>query len=1330
MDLGEVKPGPVKRLLRTVEGLTYGLSQRYSRWQRLGITLVICSLVQLILVQFGWEMTTAPYMLPLALVILIGWFLGPLAGELAVFLAGAGHVYFFVRPYLTLDIRQISQSAQTRLWSYLAVATAVNVMFGLLRYARSQSELRGRRLKTLIDGSGEALMLTDVKGSILFINQTAEKLLGKTVEQIYKQKLLEMVHPADYDKMSTRLTELTENSQNQLGLSVRIKHQNGSWRWIEMNGTNLLDNSAIKALVMTFHDITIRKLAELELQASEERLALAQSAAHIGTFDWNIMTGEVAWSAEMERIYGLRVGEFEGTMQHWMKQIDQADRTRLQAALDKSIETGEALQIDYQVTSPSGETRWMAAKGTVVADKTGQPARIIGVNSDFTDRKRGEETQSFMVQASKLLASSMDYENNLAEVSKLAVKTVVDWCVISLVDENGSIYTQSLAHRDSSKSGLAKTMYEEYPSDREGSALKQVVEEGKTVFLPEVSVAMMQASAADERHLELIKQVGFSSVIIVPIQARGRSIGAVSWVLAESNRKFRRTDVGVAHSLAERAAAAIDNARLYRQTRAANVELEQRVTERTEDLRRSEEQYRLMFESLQDVYYRTDSEGRVILISPSVEKSWGFKPEEIIGRHASEFFADPVVERSRFVKQIEKHGEVTDFEIRLKGKEDRVMHVSITAHAYKDWSGKVQGVEGIIRDITERRTAEQQLHREQKFIRELIHSSKDGMMALDKNLHYTVWNPGMEAITGLTAHEVLGKSMNEVFPETTQDGVVPHYIKPALEGHAGETGTIHYEIQRTGRQGFMDSRYSPIYDEGGEVIGVLGVVRDVTERHLAEEEVKKSQAALKQAQAMASIGSWEWDIEKNKISWSEELCRLFEVDQDKFDDDYQQYLKRLPADDRARIDALISQARKGGGNFNFEHRIQRKDGSQRIIYATGEALANDDGQVVGMRGTSQDITDRKLAEEILRESEERFRLIVDGVKDYAIFMLDPGGLIASWNSGAKHITGYETHEILGKHFSIFYPPEEIKAGKPAHELEVAAKDGKYQEEGWRIRKDGSVYMANVLITALFNSDGALRGFSKVSRDVTEQKKIEQMKGDFVSLVSHQLKTPAALVRGYVDNLLSGLTGDLNAKQIEYLKDIQDISTKNYNLIADLLNISRIERGVISMDVRPVKLRDIMHLALRSHQPRFTSKGIKLNTRYGDPEVMVLADKFKTAEAISNIVDNALKFTQEGGIAIQASAKAGYLEITVADTGAGISPELMGKLFTRDQIFSGSPRPEGGSGLGLYIAKQFMQVQGGDITVESEVGRGTKFTFSLPLAKVKKNKQETKIANER
>src|SRR5690348_14021085 len=207
------------------------------------------------------------------------------------------------------------------------------------------------------------------------------------------------------------------------------------------------------------------------------------------------------------------------------------------------------------------------------------------------------------------------------------------------------------------------------------------------------------------------------------------------------------------------------------------------------------------------------------------------------------------------------------------------------------------------------------------------------------------------------------------------------------------------------------------------------------------------------------------------------------------------------------------------GSFEDEGWRIRKDGSRFWASVIITALHDDDGKLIGFAKVTRDLTERRAAEEALQQSEERFRLIVQTVRDYAIFMLDPTGRIATWNAGAERIKGYQASEIVGRHFSVFYPRVKIAEGFPWYELDVAAREGRFEDEGWRVRKDGSQFWANVVLTALRTENGELVGYAKVTRDLTERRRLEEerlslaraeeairLRDEFLSLAAHELKT--------------------------------------------------------------------------------------------------------------------------------------------------------------------------------------------------------------------------------
>ena len=252
------------------------------------------------------------------------------------------------------------------------------------------------------------------------------------------------------------------------------------------------------------------------------------------------------------------------------------------------------------------------------------------------------------------------------------------------------------------------------------------------------------------------------------------------------------------------------------------------------------------------------------------------------------------------------------------------------------------------------------------------------------------------------------------------------------------------------------------------------------------------------------------------------------------------------------------------------------------------------------------------------------------------------------------------------------------------------------------------------MTFLRDAEGGPVEILGVTRDITERKRIEQMKSDFVSLVSHQLKTPEGMITGYVDCMLEGLTGELTPQQREQLEEIREISQSNYHLIADLLNVSRIERGVISVELEPTPLAEIVDESLRDYRETIAGKGLALEVEGIDDNIIVHADKMKMVQAVSNLVNNAIKFTSEGSISIKARCEGSYAVVEVSDTGIGMTDEVLENLFNKERVFSSSPSPEQSAGLGLYICKEFMILQHGDVYATSTVGVGTTFYVKVPL----------------
>ena len=529
----------------------------------------------------------------------------------------------------------------------------------------------------------------------------------------------------------------------------------------------------------------------------------------------------------------------------------------------------------------------------------------------------------------------------------------------------------------------------------------------------------------------------------------------------------------------------------------------------------------------------------------------------------------------------------------------------------------------------------------------------------------------------------------------------------------------------------------------------LALSADVAMRRRSEENLRRTQAELDrrvrertaelaeanfhlmEAQRLGNLGSWSWDIAANRINWSDQLFEIYGVAAGQFHGTLDEFMGFIHPDDRARVAESVTSALKSGNAFSHEERIVRPDGSIRHLHSTGEVIRAVNGAAIRMLGVCVDVTERKQAEQALRESEQSYRLLLKGVRDYAIYMLDADGRVHNWNEGARRIKGYSANEIIGEHFRAFFTEEDRAAGEPERALEIAAREGQYESQGWRVRKDGSRFYASAVIDAIHNDAGELVGFAKVTRDITAQREAQaaleetreqlaqaqkmEALGQLTGGIAHDFNNLLMIVSGYAQILQGRLK---EAKEKQAVEAIRAAAGRGEKLTRQLLAFSRRQQLMpVAVDLRQHidAVRDMLVPSLRGN--------IELVYDIEDKIWPVEVDLGELELALVNVAVNARDAMPEGGtitlsarnVVLKPGSAAGALEgdfvaLAIIDTGSGMAPDVLARVF--EPFYTTKPVGKG-TGLGLSQVHGFASQSGGAATVSSEAGKGTVVTIYLP-----------------
>ncbi len=1017
-----------------------------------------------------------------------------------------------------------------------------------------------------------------------------------------------------------------------------------------------------------------------QLRKSEERLRVALAASRMGIWDWNIQTGEITWSDNLEALFGLEPGEFDGSFDMFAERLHPDDRDRVLRAIDHAIATGEDYDIEFRVVYPNGTIRWALSQGKVFYDQNGQPMRMAGNDIDITERKRSAEILHNSEERFRQLAENIDAVFWMKEVAENRV------CYVSPAYESLWGLNPQLLYKNQQV-----WVDHIHPEDREST-----------------NRAFHEKAVTGEFDQEY-------RIVLAD--------GSIRWV---HDRCFPLRD---------------EKGEIYRFAGIAEDITSRKHVEQA--LRQSEQRYAALAEISPVGIYRTNANGDCLYTNRRWCELAGLTPEQAQGQGWVKALHPDDRDRvfTEWYRAAELNLPFLS-EYRFQTPEGVVSWVVGQAIAEKDTEGNVIGYVGTVTDITVRKRAEIALRENEQLLRLALTGAHAGSWSWEIQTNKLVWSPEVYDLYGLilgNSSLQYENWYNALHPEdrARANADVLRVIEQRLPELYTEFRIVH--PQRGTRWLVGLGRLT--FNEQGEPIRLSGINLDITERKQAEEVLRQSEEFKHRMLESSSDCIKVLDLDGRLLYMNTGGMCLLEIDDITchINTDWTSFWQ---GDDRTAAEAALATARAGNVS-RFQGFCPTAKGTPKWWDIAITPILDNVGHVYQLLATSRDITEQKQAEADLRESEERFRTLADNMSQFA-WMADENGWIFWYNQRWFDYTGTTLEEMQGWGWQKVHHPEHVdrvvehirhcfETGQLWEDtFPLRGQDGQYR---WFLSRAIPIRDQQGKVLRWFgtNTDITERQQAEQERDrLLEQEQLaraeaeraNRVKDEFLAILSHELRSPLNPILGWTKLLQSRKFDE--QKTAEALATIERNAKLQTQLIDDLLDIAKILRGKLNIEATPVHLALVIEAAIDTVKTAAVSKSILLHSLLPDIGE-VSGDSTRLQQIVWNLLSNAIKFTPTGGrVEIRLEQVNDQAHIIVSDTGKGIKPDFLPHIFESFQQEDVSiTRRFGGLGLGLAIVRYLVEAHGGTICAESPgEGKGATFTVRLPLLDAKPQMSST------
>lgn len=1150
---------------------------------------------------------------------------------------------------------------------------------------RSETEAVHNRINDILESMTDAFVAFDHQWRYIYVNHQATRLLHKTREELLGNVVWEVfTEGVELNLLGYR--ELQRAMREQV--VVRFEDFSPTLStWFEVHAYPIPEGLAVY-----FQDITERKQAEATLRESEERLRLANerfefaaAAVNCLIYDWDIERNIVEKTEGLTRILGYSLEEADSSAEWWFNLCHPEDRKRLLERSDLNWITPDRWSSEYRVLHKDGYYIHVLDQGIVAKrDAEGNPTRIVGSTTDITAQKQQEKNfreqelflQNITDHVPVLLWTALP-DGNLEFVSQ----PWMNYTGLELASASQQGW-QDMIHPDD----LAETVnrWSEATQTRQPYEMTHRLKHSDGTYRWCISRAVM---TGDEQ------------------------LNPLRWV-----------------------GSAVD---IDRQKRAEAA------------LGESEERFRQMAETIEVVFWLSDAlEEKILYVSPAYDRIWGRSREELYTdfNKFSESIHPDDQERLKGEATRDRLQEGLDLEYRIVRPDGSIRWVRDRSYLIRDTDGNPYRLAGFAEDITERKQAQQERQQTLQALRESEEALRQSLAILntineatptfiyakDRQGRLIMANSAVIRGVGKPESEIIGHTDAEFLDLNPDDAaVIEQNDRQIME--TGQMQTIEEIIELPrGKSTFLSAK-SPYFDESGNIVGLIGVSFDITERKQAQEAIRESEQKLKIALQTGKLGSWQLNLVTNVLECSSQFKANFGL---AFSEDisYQRLLNLIHPDDRERIQQVVQEAIRTQSDFDLEFRNIWPDGSVHWIMARGRTIYSSNGVPLRLIGVTLDLTDRKRTEEALRESEERLRIALDAAK-LGMWYWNLESDTLTFTEQCKALFGLPADTVMS--YQVFldalHPDDRQRTNEIVnHSIE---EHENYDIEYRTVWPDGTVHWIAAKGNCLYDSTGKPIRFLGIAINITESKQAEeylhktaqelislntelteattilqernQELDQFVYIVSHDLKAPLRAISNLSQWICDDLGEQLPPENQQQMHLLQDRVSRMENLIDGLLNYSRINRT--ETEIETVNTAELLEEIIDSLAPPENFSILF------EPNLPILkTQRLPLSQVFANLISNAIKHhgRTDGKISITANDLGNSYQFAVADDGQGISPENHDKVFAIFQTV-GSNESKNNTGIGLAIVKKLVEKHGGKITLESQLGQGTTFRFTWP-----------------